>query len=233
MARRVICTGTGLLLLACGGKAERESQPVDSQRWVPDREDHGGVGAELDTGGTAVSRDPGAGDAGASSSAPAPSEGNSGTGRDEGEASGSAGSSAATDGSREMPVTMELGRGAPSTRACDAFHPLFSLAHDQHVARDAWNSMQAFGEASVGERPDTACGDCVLSGDCRAAEKCHAIDACIQRHCLCTNCDPSSLPGGNVCSCIQTCIPDARSECWEPWNDFVTCGADSCKTACE
>ena len=107
--------------------------------------------------------------------------------------------------------------------------------------REIQNRPQVFWEPSEMEAPppepdwpETPCYRCWTScRDSPLESQCGHISACVERHCLCEDCDAARLDGQSMCDCVELCMPNGQSACRGYWDDVMSCRADACFSNCE
>lgn len=83
--------------------------------------------------------------------------------------------------------------------------------------------------------PDAPCYFC--TSDCsdflyQVSGACDATNSCVARHCLCESCQDPSDDGGDLCTCINSCMAAGDSMCRHAWDEFLSCEVRACLGVC-
>lgn len=118
---------------------------------------------------------------------------------------------------------------------CGAYDRAYSAWRAEAEAYRQWLDAQSGTEAPTSDGPRRDCLTCATLDECRppsVQDACADLNACVARHCMCDDCALDVIPGGSLCDCIETCIPDAESTCRMPWNEHMGCIASHCAGSC-
>jgi hypothetical protein len=74
------------------------------------------------------------------------------------------------------------------------------------------------------------CGACLGACSREIVPGCENHSYCVARHCSCEGCE--DLPGGDFCSCVETCNGPQDDECLAAWVDYAVCVSQSCAGTC-